>query len=172
MSSASRYIAGLFLAAGTAWLCGCHTAPIPPPVATGSHPTGANEAFYRTNPVGNDPVGVADGRRLFRWYNCYACHGPHGGGAIGPSLRDRRWRYGDSDAQIFTSIAEGRPNGMPAWGNKIPEVQIWELVAYIRTLDTSREPNPPQEPANEASRDPKESTSIAPEKPNATAGRQ
>jgi cytochrome c oxidase cbb3-type subunit III len=180
MSSASKYIAVLFLAAGVACLGGCHSAANPPPVAAGGEPVGmyapgsggANGVLYRANPVENDPVSMQDGRRLFRWYNCYACHGPHGGGAIGPSLRDRVWRYGDSDDQIFASIAQGRPNGMPSWGKKIPEIQIWELVAYIKSMDTSREPDPPQEPANEATSDPKELSSTTPGMLNAPAGRR
>jgi cytochrome c oxidase cbb3-type subunit 3 len=63
---------------------------------------------------------------------------------MGPSLRDRTWLYGNSDAHIFDSIAEGRARGMPAWGTKLPEDQIWKLVAYIQSLHTSREPQPPQ----------------------------
>ncbi len=173
-------MAMLLLAASAVCLGGCHSAANPPPVASGSQPVwiyapgsaGARNFLYRRNPMDNDPVSVEDGHRLFLWYNCYACHGPHGGGAIGPSLRDRVWRYGDSDAEIFTSIAMGRPNGMPTWGNKIPEGQIWELVAYIKSLNTSRGPNPAQEPASEATSDPKELTSAAPGISNALAGRR
>ncbi len=180
MSSASKYVAVLLLAAGAACIGGCHSAATPLPAASGSRPAevsapgsaGVNEGLYQANPVANDPVSITDGRRLFLWYNCYACHGPHGGGAIGPSLRDRRWRYGDSDADIFASIAQGRPNGMPAWGNKIPEIQIWELVAYINSLDTSREPSPPQEPANETTRDSMELSAAAPAAHSAPTGRQ
>jgi len=68
---------------------------------------------------------------------------------MGPSLRDKVWLYGGSDDQIFDSIAEGRPKGMPAWGARIPEDQIWQLVTYIRTMRTLAEPDPPNEPANE-----------------------
>jgi hypothetical protein len=38
---------------------------------------------------------------------------------------------------------------MPSWGTKIPEQQIWELVAYIKSMGTPEEPDPPVEPANE-----------------------
>lgn len=64
---------------------------------------------------------------------------------MGPSLRDPVWLYGDSDAQIFSSIAEGRSQGMPSWGSRIPEDQIWKLVAYIKTLNTPGEPDPPSD---------------------------
>lgn len=68
---------------------------------------------------------------------------------MGPSLRDKVWLYGDRDDQIFDSIAEGRGEGMPSWGTKIPEDQIWKLVAYIKSMRTSSEPEPPQVPAHE-----------------------
>lgn len=99
-----------------------------------------------TNPYSGDPVALVEGRRLFLWYNCYGCHGGHGGGGMGPSLRDPAWMYGGSDANIFLSIAEGRSAGMPAWGTKIPEDQIWKLVTYIKSMRTDREPNPPLVP--------------------------
>jgi cytochrome c oxidase cbb3-type subunit 3 len=59
---------------------------------------------------------------------------------MGPSLRDPAWRYGDSDAHIFASISQGRGQGMPSWGTKIPQEQIWKIVAYIKTLRTPNEP--------------------------------
>jgi cytochrome c oxidase cbb3-type subunit 3 len=96
-----------------------------------------------TNPLGTDPVAMEDGRRLFVHMNCSGCHGGHAGGGMGPSLRDVDWMYGDSDAQIFSSIAEGRAHGMPAWGTKLPDDQLWRLVAYIRAMRTPDEPDPP-----------------------------
>lgn len=122
-----------------------------PPVATsvGPIPGGTAAPPYRTNPLAGDPVALQDGRRLFNWYNCSGCHGGHAGGGMGPSLRDPVWLYGNRDDQIFDSIAAGRSNGMPAWGTKIPEHQIWELVAYIKSMRTPQEPDPPVEPADE-----------------------
>lgn len=96
-----------------------------------------------TNPYIHDQIALAEGRRLFGWYNCSGCHGGHGGGGMAPSLRDPVWLYGSSDAHIFASIAEGRSKGMPAWGTKIPEDQIWKLTAYIKSMRTPEEPDPP-----------------------------
>ena len=97
-----------------------------------------------TNPYAGDAAALAEGRRLFGWFNCAGCHGDHGGGGMGPSLRDSTWIYGNGDGHIFASIAEGRANGMPAWGTKLPREQIWKLVAYIRSLRTPDEPSPPR----------------------------
>jgi cytochrome c oxidase cbb3-type subunit 3 len=101
-------------------------------------------ANAETNPYAHDLYALAEGRKLFNWYNCSGCHGGHGGGGMGPSLRDSSWIYGDSDAQVFNSIAEGRGKGMPAWGLKVPNQQIWELAAYVKSLRSPLEPDPPE----------------------------
>jgi cytochrome c oxidase cbb3-type subunit 3 len=95
------------------------------------------------NPYAGNAAAQREGRRLFNWYNCSGCHGDHAGGGMGPSLRDSTWVYGGTDARVFRSIAQGRTKGMPAWGNMLPEQQIWKLVAYIKSLRTSQEPDKP-----------------------------
>jgi cytochrome c oxidase cbb3-type subunit 3 len=127
-------------------------------IPVGPIPGGTQLAHYMTNPLASDPVALQDGRRLFNWYNCSGCHGGHAGGGMGPSLRDEVWIYGSRDDQIFDSISQGRANGMPAWGSKVPKVQIWELVAYIKSMRTPQEPEPPVEPADEMVSDPTNST--------------
>lgn len=140
---------------GTGWSATAGSIPVGP--VPGTHP---QEMHFQTNPLAGDPVALQDGRRLFDWYNCSGCHGGHAGGGMGPSLRDRVWIYGDRDDQIFDSIAQGRANGMPSWGSKIPEIQIWELVAYIRSMRTPQEPDPPIEPSNEMVPDPYHETPL------------
>jgi cytochrome c oxidase cbb3-type subunit 3 len=76
---------------------------------------------------------IAQGQQLFSWMNCVGCHS-HGGGGMGPALMDGKWRYGGRIDQIAASIYEGRPNGMPAWRNKLTDQQVWQLAAYVRTL--------------------------------------
>ena len=76
---------------------------------------------------------LAEGKRLFGWYNCNGCHA-NGGGDKGPPLMDDTWIYGSEPANIYATIVEGRPNGMPSFGGHIPDNEIWELVAYVRSL--------------------------------------
>ena len=116
--------------------------PAEPPLARS--PARARMSLSRTNPFANDPVALQEGHKLFNWYNCSGCHGGHAGGGMGPSLRDKVWLFGDRDDQIFDSIAEGRGEGMPSWGTKIPEEQIWKLVAYIKSMRTSMNRNRPK----------------------------
>ena len=133
---------------------------------------GRRHVVYRTNPFANDPVALQDGRRLFNWYNCSGCHGGHAGGGMGPSLRDPVWLYGNRDDQIFDTIAHGRSNGMPAWGSKIPQNQIWELVAYIKSMGTPMEPEPPIEPADEKVANPQQEYNARQGDTNPLAGRR
>jgi cytochrome c oxidase cbb3-type subunit 3 len=76
---------------------------------------------------------ISEGQRLYNWYNCVGCHF-HGGGGIGPPLMDDQWIYGSGPENIFATIIQGRPNGMPAFGGKIPEFQVWQIAAYVRSL--------------------------------------
>jgi cytochrome c oxidase cbb3-type subunit III len=81
----------------------------------------------------NNAPAIAEGQYLYTQMNCVGCHS-HGGGGMGPPLMDDEWRYGGRIDQIASSIAEGRPNGMPAWRTKLTDDQIWKLAAYVRTL--------------------------------------
>jgi cytochrome c oxidase cbb3-type subunit 3 len=90
-----------------------------------------------------NPQYIAEGQRLFAWYNCTGCHS-HGGGGMGPALMDNQWRYGGQLDQIYSSISQGRPNGMPHWGSQIPDAQIWELAAFVRSLSTPTPANATQ----------------------------
>jgi len=76
---------------------------------------------------------VSQGQTLYNQYNCVGCHA-NGGGGIGPPLMDNNWIYGSEPANVFATIMQGRPNGMPSFRNRIPEYQAWEIVAYVRSL--------------------------------------
>jgi cytochrome c oxidase cbb3-type subunit III len=76
---------------------------------------------------------VSEGKRLYTAYNCVGCH-MHGGGGIGPALMDATWIYGSRPEQIYADIVQGRPNGMPSFGGRIPDYQVWEIVAYVRSM--------------------------------------
>ena len=87
------------------------------------------------NPFRGDRQSAAEGERTFGVMNCDGCHGSGAVGWVGPSLRDGRWRYGGSDAEIFQSICYGQPHGMPAYGGLLPPDAIWKLVTYLQSLE-------------------------------------
>src|SRR4051812_29554160 len=81
----------------------------------------------------NNAPAISQGQTLYMQMNCVGCHF-HGGGGMGPPLMDDEWRYGGRIDQIAATIAEGRPNGMPAWrgeGNGAPN---WEARGGVFTL--------------------------------------
>ena len=86
------------------------------------------------NPVAGDPAAIERGMQDFIAFNCVGCHAANGGGGMGPSLSDDKWIYGSSPSNVFLTIFQGRPNGMPAWGQTLPTKTIWDLVAYVEGL--------------------------------------
>jgi cytochrome c oxidase cbb3-type subunit 3 len=99
-----------------------------------------------TNPYAGRIDAIVTGRQLFTGMNCSGCHSGYAGGGMGPNLRDSIWIYGSRDADLYATIAEGRPNGMPAWGGRLPKQQIWQIIAYLRTLGSDAEPVKPPTP--------------------------
>jgi cytochrome c oxidase cbb3-type subunit 3 len=124
---------------------GGESAASPPPMLTAVGPIPGPPTSQRppTNPYAQDRTAIGEGRQLFIRFNCSGCHGGRAGGGMGPSLRDVDWLYGNEDAQLFSSIVEGRAHGMPSWQPRLTTDQIWKLAAYIKSLRTSNEPQPP-----------------------------
>ena len=94
-------------------------------------------------PYDENAWGMGEGKRLYQAYNCNGCHA-QGGGGIGPALMDDKWIYGSDPEQIHSTIVQGRPNGMPAFGGRIPDQQVWQIVAYVQSLSgqTPQDANP------------------------------
>ena len=144
----SRFRASLlFLGAAALTLAACEreehhsrSKPIGETVPAGSSPqtiypggSGPPALDARAKLFDNNANAISMGQTLYQQMNCVGCHS-HGGGGMGPPLMDDQWRYGGRIDQIATTIAEGRPNGMPAWRGKLTEDQIWDLAAYVRSL--------------------------------------
>jgi cytochrome c oxidase cbb3-type subunit 3 len=112
-----------------------------PPAATASNSITMSElqpgpSVIQTsmrNPYEDNAFAVSEGKRLFDQMNCSGCHS-HGGGGIGPPLTDDEWIYGAEPPNIFSTIVEGRPGGMPSFRGRIPNYEVWQLVAYVRAL--------------------------------------
>lgn len=124
------------LAAGLG-LCGCQrekrdigpSPPVTPPISARDPRSGQ----YQKN-----LWQISQGGRLFAWYGCQACHSEQAQGAL--DLTDDNWRNGGDLAQVWTSIDRGRPDGMPAYGDRIPAEQIWQITAYVRDLHNHAPP--------------------------------
>lgn len=100
------------------------------------------------NPFAGDAASVQEGKTLFGAMNCVYCHNANGAGLIGPTLQGPAWRYGGSPIQIYASIHNGRPKGMPAFGQRLPPQEIWKLVAYVESLGGASAPSTDDTPPN------------------------
>lgn len=77
---------------------------------------------------------VSEGEKLYSSFNCAGCHSTRGGGGMGPPLADSLWTYGHEPENIFQSIVQGRPNGMPAFRGRLGNPEVWKLAAYVRSM--------------------------------------
>jgi len=91
------------------------------------------ETTHVANPYENNAYAQSEGQRLFNAYNCVGCHA-NGGGGMGPALMDDQWVYGSAPENIYATIVQGRPNGMPSFAGRIPTYQVWQIVTYVRSL--------------------------------------
>ncbi len=103
-------------------------------------PGGISTRTKIENPVANDPAAPQRGMAYFLAFNCVGCHAANGGGGMGRALSNTFFEYGGEPANIYLSIVQGRPNGMPAWGGVLPDAVVWDLAAYIQQI--SRAPSP------------------------------
>jgi cytochrome c oxidase cbb3-type subunit 3 len=94
----------------------------------GPSPDAATQSAYDEN-----AWAISEGKRYYEWFNCVGCHA-HGGGGMGPPLMDSRWIYGSEPENVFATIMQGRPNGMPSFRGRIPRQQAWQITAYVRSL--------------------------------------
>jgi mono/diheme cytochrome c family protein len=154
MSSRSGLLLGVALAAVA---CDGGRGAAPPPRTTTGHDSAAASAVAwggvtphprniqagavikadsGGNPYADQQDAVKIGESLFNRYNCDGCHGDGAAGSVGPSLADGRWRYGGTPREIYQSVYEGRPLGMPSY-RAVAHEPIWYLVAYVRSLQDS-----------------------------------
>jgi mono/diheme cytochrome c family protein len=96
-------------------------------------------AAARTNPLAEKPNAIAGGKKLFL-RNCAECHDKDGAGMVRKHSADLQLSVvqKQSDGTIFWKITNGNTDrGMPSF-SKLPELERWQLVLYLRTL----KPNP------------------------------
>ena len=93
------------------------------------------------NPPLKDPRMIASGQKLFG-AACSGCHGKTGEGGRGPKLSEGGLIRRASDERLFSSIKNGIPGSdMP--GFSLPEDQVWQIVAYLRSFSAPAIENSP-----------------------------
>ncbi len=95
--------------------------------------SGVRQLAEYTKSLADAPASGHPGEALYSQY-CAACHGPEGAGnpLLGaPDLTDAISLYGDGLEAINESIGEGRSGEMPAFGERLDDVQIRLLTAWL-----------------------------------------
>jgi len=92
------------------------------------------EATMKPNPLADKPELTAGGKKLFR-RNCVECHGESGQGLKKAADLQLPVVQEQSDGTLYWKITNGNPDhGMPSFSG-IPELQRWQIVLYLRTLN-------------------------------------
>jgi mono/diheme cytochrome c family protein len=113
------------------------------PVATPGNAAPAADETTQSNPVTATPESQARARTIYGM-DCALCHGDKGNGK-GDLVADMHLTikdFGDpatlkdkTDAQIFNTIKNGNDKDkMPAEGPRAKDVEIWNLVIYLRSF--------------------------------------
>ena len=105
------------------------------------------DAAKLVNPVKSTPASIAAGKGLYE-KQCVSCHGAAGkgdgksGALLTPKpsdLTDASWKHGPSDGEIYTLLKDGSKNtGMKGFASKMTAQEMWSVVNYVRTLNTSK----------------------------------
>src|SRR3990172_2063423 len=93
-----------------------------------------------------DNASLQNGKNTFM-VNCVPCHGPDGGGTVGPNLTDKYWIHGGGIKNVFKTVTNGVPvKGMISWKTLLNPKKIQEVSAYILTLEGTNPPTgkPPE----------------------------
>ena len=96
-------------------------------------PAMAQVAADTPNPLAGKAEAAEAGHALFGTMNCAGCHAYDLTGGMGPDLTDSSWQYGGKPGEIYRTIADGTPRGMPAWKDKMTADEIWQVVSYIQS---------------------------------------
>ncbi len=91
----------------------------------------------------SNPEALKTGKEIFT-SKCSACHGPDGGGLVGPNLTDRFWIHGKGEVNdIYKVVHDGvLDKGMPAWGALLSTAELNTVVAYVKSIQGSTPTNP------------------------------
>ena len=104
-------------------------------------------ARFAQNPTPDNPATVAAGRALYQ-ANCAVCHGPKGlgDGAAAQTLNPKPFNLQvhvpqHAPGELYYWISEGIAfTAMPAWKEKLTDVERWELVRYLQALAAGQDP--------------------------------
>jgi mono/diheme cytochrome c family protein len=110
--------------------------PVEPTTVEPSQPSAEEVVFPPEMP------SAVRGKAIFE-ANCVTCHGAAGDGSGLPgaaNFTDVEFMRGKKPAEFFQAIRDGvEGTAMPAWGDTLSEMDIWDVLYYEWTFSTSPE---------------------------------
>jgi cytochrome c oxidase cbb3-type subunit III len=103
------------------------------------------QAPAQKNPLDGDKAAIQAGMGQFR-VRCADCHGMDATGVRGPDIT-QVWASGRTDPGLFLTLRNGVPNTeMPSVGPpaRTFDYEIWQILAYLRTLAAPAPTDPPR----------------------------
>jgi cytochrome c oxidase cbb3-type subunit 3 len=100
------------------------------------------------NPLEGNAQAISNGGAMFRT-RCAGCHGPDARGYVGPDLTGF-WAAGGTDARMFDIVRSGVPGTEMTAADplRVPDKDIWQVLAYLRTLNAVPAATPTGDAAN------------------------
>lgn len=92
----------------------------------------ASESAATPGKYSGQPAAIAEGSTVYA-ESCAACHNADATGGIGTDLTGTL-KYGSTPEDLYESVANGRPNGMPPFLQQIGKDRIYKLVAYLESV--------------------------------------
>jgi cytochrome c oxidase cbb3-type subunit 3 len=133
---------------GVAAVVSCFAAGSVAIVHAGGHPRAQNripaaaQAVPAKNPFDGNAQAIANGTAMFR-NRCAGCHGPDARGDLGPDLTGF-WAAGGTDERMFRIVRAGVAGTEmpPADPLRVPDRDIWQMLAYVRSVGAVPSPTP------------------------------
>ena len=100
------------------------------------------------NTLEGNPLAVSNGKAMFRT-RCAGCHGPDAHGYLGPDLTGF-WAAGGTDDRMFDIVRRGVPGTEMTAADplRVLDKDIWQVLAYVRTLSAVSAAPPSGDAAN------------------------
>lgn len=97
-----------------------------------------------SNPLRGNEAAIVEGEKSFKAV-CAACHGMSAEGVVGPSLVDKEWIHGHTDAVVYDLIMKGIPQEdtklargpMPAHDNSLGSERVYQVMAWLASKNPS-----------------------------------